>query len=300
MATYILYNSLAGNSTCKEKLKELEKHLSDKEHIQLSVTEIGGFAQFMKSLAAEDEVILCGGDGTINRFINDTADIEIRNTVLYYAAGSGNDFLHDLNMQDGAAPFPINDYIKSLPVITVNGKTSRFINAIGYGIDGYCCEVGDKLRASSPGKRVNYTPIAIKGALYGFAPRNATVIIDGTERHYKKVWLAPAMHGRFFGGGMMAAPAQDRCNADGTVSVVVGHDLTRLGILKMFPSIFTGKHVKYTKKVDIIQCHEATIRFDKPCALQIDGETVLNVSEYSVKSSGRVKQDSSVKDAVTV
>lgn len=300
MATYVIYNSLAGNSTCESKLAELEKHLQGREYTLRSAAEIGGYAKFMQELQAEDEIILCGGDGTLNRFVNETADIEINNPVLYYAAGSGNDFLHDLNKQDGAEPFPINEYIKSLPEVTVNGKTSRFINAIGYGIDGYCCEVGDKLRAKSPGKRVNYAPIAIKGAIYAFAPRNATVIIDGVEKQYKKVWFAPAMHGRFFGGGMMAAPSQDRLNSEGVFSVVVGHDLSRLGVLIVFPSLFTGKHVKYKKKLDITEAHEVTVRFDKPCALQIDGETVLGVTEYSVRSSARVRQDKAAKEAVTV
>lgn len=298
MATYVIYNSLAGNSTCESKLDELKKHLQGREYTMLSTADIEGYAQFMSGLQEDDEVILCGGDGTINRFVNDTADMEIRNTILYYAAGSGNDFLKDLDKPNGAAPFPINEYIKSLPIITVNGKRSRFINAIGYGIDGYCSEEGDKIRAKSPGKRVNYAPIAIKGALYGYIPRNATVIVDGVERHYTKVWLAPTMHGRFFGGGFMMAPAQDRMNAEGKVTVVVGHDISRPVVMRIFPTIFKGTHVRFKKQLDFIEGHEVTIRFDKPCALQIDGETVLAVTEYSVMSSGRVRELE--KEAATV
>ena len=30
--------------------------------------------------------------------------------------------------------------------------------------------------------------------------------------------------------------------------------------------------------------HEITVEFDRPCALQIDGETVLGVTSYTVKS----------------
>ena len=55
--------------------------------------------------------------------------------------------------------------------------TKYFINGIGYGIEGYCCEEGDKIRATSD-KPVNYTAIAIKGLLYKFKPRNATVTVD--------------------------------------------------------------------------------------------------------------------------
>ena len=38
------------------------------------------------------------------------------------------------------------------------------------------------------------------------------------------------------------------------------------------------------KKTDIVQSftgNEIRVRFSRPCAAQIDGETVLNVSEYT-------------------
>ena len=72
-------------------------------------------------------------------------------------------------------------YLKELPSVTVNGKESLFINGVGYGIDGYCCEIGDELRKKSD-KPVNYAGIAIKGLLFHFKPRNATVTADTTIR----------------------------------------------------------------------------------------------------------------------
>ena len=166
-----------------------------------------------------------------------------------------------------------------------------FFNGIGYGIDGYCCEVGDELRKKSNGKPVNYTSIAIKGLLYAFKPTDATVIVDGVEKRYKKVWIAPTMNGRFYGGGMIAAPDQRRNAPDGKFSVVVWHGSNKLKTLVVFPSIFKGEHVKHSECIDIIKADEVTVRFDKPCALQIDGETILNVTEYSAKSSARVKAE---------
>lgn len=166
-----------------------------------------------------------------------------------------------------------------------------FLNAIGFGIDGYCCEVGDELRKKSNGKPVNYTSIAIKGLLYAFKPTDATVIVDGVEKRYKKVWIAPTMNGRFYGGGMIAAPDQRRDAPDGKFSVVVWHGSNKLKTLVVFPSIFKGEHVKHSECIDIIKADEVTVRFDKPCALQIDGETILNVTEYSAKSSARVKAE---------
>ena len=69
-------------------------------------------------------------------------------------------------------PFLLNPFLANLPEVTVQGKTRRFINGIGFGIDGYCCEEGDLQREKSD-KRVNYTAIALKGLLYDFHPTTA-------------------------------------------------------------------------------------------------------------------------------
>jgi hypothetical protein len=37
--------------------------------------------------------------------------------------------------------------------------------------------------------------------------------------------------------------------------------------------------------VDIYEGKEITVKFDHPCALQIDGETILGVTEYTVRSA---------------
>lgn len=293
---HVLYNALAGNRSCGEQAQNLHSLYKGEEIVFRSMGQLN-YAEYLPSLDENDSVIICGGDGTLNRFVNDTRGIEIKNKILYYAAGSGNDFLHDLGKEKGEPPFPINDYIKNLPSVTVNGKESFFLNAVGFGIDGYCCEVGDKMREKQSGKPVNYTSIAIKGLLFAFKPANAEVVIDGVKKSYKKVWIAPAMNGRFYGGGMNAAPEQNRNCADGKLSLVVWHGSNKLKTLMIFPSIFKGEHIKHGECIDIIKADSATVKFSRPCALQIDGETVLGVTEYSVKSAALVKRE---KEAQTV
>ena len=287
---YVLYNPLAGNQTCEEQSKKLRELLRNDELTFQKITEVV-YAEFFSSLDEKDKVIICGGDGTLNHFVNCTKAIDIHNDILYYAAGSGNDFLHDLGKVKGEPPFKINQYLKDLPSVTVNGTERLFINAVGFGIDGYCCEVGDEMRKKASGKPVNYTSIAIKGLLYAYKPTSATVIIDGVEKRYNKVWIAPTMYGRFYGGGMNAAPSQRREDPDGKFTVVVWHSSGKLKTLMAFPSIFKGEHIRHTEYIDIVKADEVTVRFDRPCALQIDGETVLNVTEYSAKSSAKVKSE---------
>lgn len=280
--TYILYNPLSGKANASEEADILTVFQID-DCITKNITEITDYLAFFAQLSEHDTVILCGGDGTLNRFVNDIDRIEIKCEVMYYPIGTGNDFAHDLGYDANCNPFSIKEYIKDLPVAEVNGKKYRFLNNVGFGIDGYCCEVGDKLKAESD-KPVNYTSIAIKGLLFHFKPTGATVTVDGKQYTYEKVWIAPTMKGRFYGGGMMPTPSQDRTDPDGKVSLMVLHGSGKLKTLAVFPSIFKGKHIKHTEMVSIHTGHNIHVAFDRPTSLQIDGETFLGITEYSVKA----------------
>ena len=282
MRYYVLFNPLSANGNGKEKVNELATKLPDAELEYVDVTNLTSVRDWITELPSDETVILCGGDGTINRFVNDLRDVEIRQNILYYPCGSGNDFAREV--QGGKDFIELNDYIKNLPVATVNEKEYLFINGVGFGIDGYCCEVGDKIRAVTPNKKIDYTAIAIKGLLFHYKPTNATVIVDGETYEFKKVWIAPTMKGWYYGGGIMPAPAQDRNNADGTVSITIFHGTGRLKTLCIFPSLFKGAHTKHTDCIKIMSGKEVTVKFDEPRALQVDGETILGVSEYTVKA----------------
>ena len=56
-----------------------------------------------------------------------------------------------------------------------------------------------------------------------------------------------------------------------------------LKTLTVFPTIFKGEHVKHTEMFTIMSGYEFNVKFDRPTALQIDGETILGVTEYSVR-----------------
>ena len=285
---YFLYNPHAGNGKCKE---EVDMLLANYENAECrDVTAIDSMFDFFGGLEAEDIVILCGGDGTLNHFVNDIEGVEIKNDVYYYAIGSGNDFGRDLGKDRASAPdYKINDYIVNLPTVDVNGITRVFINGIGYGIDGYCCEAGDALRAKNEAehtnKPINYTSIAIKGLLFKYKPTNATITVDGVKHTYKKVWIAPTMNGRYYGGGMMPAPNQERLGEDKKLTVMVFHGTGKLKTLMIFPSLFKGEHVKHKEAVELITGREITVEFDRPAPLQIDGETVLGVTSYTASVS---------------
>jgi len=280
---YVLYNPLAGGGNCAEDAK-LVQFVLDDELEYYDMTRVTNYEALLSGLGKEDYIVLVGGDGTLNRFINDTAGLEILADILYFPSGTGNDFAHELGKEALSNPVSIKQYLQNLPSVQVKGKTYHFLNGIGFGIDGYCCQEGDKLR-KLPGKKVNYTAIAIKGLLFHFDARNAKVTVDGKQYEYKKVWIAPTMLGKYYGGGMIPTPGQDRMNPDKTLSLMVFYGGGRLRTLCAFPGIFKGTHIKHKDMIAIHTGHEITVEFDRPTPLQIDGETILGVTAFTAKSS---------------
>lgn len=282
--TNVLFNPYSDNSAGKQHAEKLSEILSGEELKFADITEISNICDYISQLPAEDKIVISGGDGTIHYLINQFNGKIPNRTLYYFASGCGNDFKKDVPATEDEPLIKINQYINNLPSVSIDGgKSMFFFNGIGFGIDGFCCEEADKIKKQST-KPVNYAAIAIKGILGAFSTRNAVVTVDGVKHEYKHVWLVPTMNGRYYGGGLNIAPNQNRLNSEKTVSTVIFHCKSKLKTLITFPKIFEGSHVKKTKIVEVITGHDIEVEFDRPTPLQVDGETYLNVTRYSVKA----------------
>ena len=250
------------------------------------ITEPDSFSRIAEAAADGRRIIICGGDGTLNRFANRLRDenFPVPDDLFYYATGSGNDFLKDIGARPGSEPVRLAPYLASLPTVTVGGEERLFITGVGFGIDGYCCEVGDRYRAEGR-KKTDYTAIALRGLFGDYSPRDAEITVDGKTCSYEGVWLAPIMNGRYFGGGMMPAPDQDRLDPEGMLTLMLFCGKGRLATLIKFPRLFRGTHTGL-RDCHIFKGHEITVKYAVPTALQVDGETVPGALECRCLSSG--------------
>ncbi len=295
----ILFNPLSASGSGEGLAHSLDRMLPDSDIHYQSLLDIPDKHAFLEALDPDITPVLTGGDGTLFRFINSLHGEVPARDILYYPAGSGNDFLNDLGKDGHTEPFLLNPYLKDLPCIHFNGQSLYFVNGVGYGIDGFVCEQVQRRRQA--GKKADYTVEAVKGLLYAYRRTRATVTVDGQTMSFRHVWMTPTMNGRFFGGGMMCAPAQDRSNKDHKVSLMVMRCASKLRTLILFPTIFKGNHIKARRIVSMYPGHNIHVRFDKPTALQIDGEVYAGVREYTVTTAvadGRLSSVSS--DAVNV
>ena len=276
----ILFNAKAdageGEENAKVAAKASEAKYGEAKFVNLIGLDV---QKYLKGVKEDEIVVLAGGDGTLNHFINDIGDAPIPNEIYLLPTGTGNDFLNDVkDAQDPETSLvPLHDYISNLPIVEVKDKKYRFINGIGFGIDGECCVKADELKAQGK-KNLDYGKITVNLLLFHFKAPNATVKVDGEEMKFKKTYIAAAMNGRCYGGGMLVAPEQKRNS--GLLSFVAIHGKGRIGTLMIFPKLFKGTHVQNKKNVTIKTGKVIEVTFDKPTGLQIDGEVVKDVTSY--------------------
>ena len=283
----ILYNPHSCGENGLKIAREIE-NLMNGNFTYHDLTKIDSLNDFIQCLPEDTSVILTGGDGSLNSFVN-SIDTDTKKEIYFYASGSGNDFARDIGFKKRTKPIVINDYIKNLPTAYINGKTYKFLNCVGSGMDGYCCGEVERLRALSK-KRGNYLYAAIKALIYAYKPCTSYVTVDGKEYTFENTWLVPTMNGRFFGGGFMAAPDQDRQNPNGTLSLVAMHSKNFFKIVTAFLLIMKGKHTIMKSMIHVIEGHEISVKLSHSATLQIDGETIPNVTEYTV-SSAKIKEN---------
>ena len=110
MNDHILYNPLAGGGSGRARAEKLAQSLPGGTAQLTDLTQLHDYGAFFASVPAGDRIFLTGGDGTLNRFLNDTADIPLPNELWYAPTGTGNDFWTDLGRKPGDAPYSLLDY----------------------------------------------------------------------------------------------------------------------------------------------------------------------------------------------
>lgn len=72
MATgYILYNKKAGDENSFQSVQNLRQIIQDELKL-IDVCDVTNYRTFLSGLEKDDYIIIAGGDGTLNRFINNT------------------------------------------------------------------------------------------------------------------------------------------------------------------------------------------------------------------------------------
>jgi diacylglycerol kinase family enzyme len=274
---YVLYNPMSNKGLSNKEVEKLVNQLSkEDEVVMVNILEIHGSERnFIAKVKPEEKVVICGGDGTVNRFLNTLMDFEYDCRLFVFQCGSGNDLAREYDKQK---MFEITDLAHRLPYAIINGqKKVVFINGIGMGFDAVVC--AKKEEAYKNGVKKGYTSIVME-TFKEYERYSVDLEIDGKDYHFDDVWCFVVNHGKYFGGGMKIAPKADRY--DGLLDFCIVHGLSKGKFLTLFPTIFLGTHIKHEDYVTYIQCKSVKVKQIGASILQADGEVSYDVNTLEV------------------
>jgi len=263
---WIILNPISGRGKSLKLLPKIEEYLNEQGvRYQVVFTEYRYHAEeLVKELKQRTDI----------KLINGLYPSEI--PLGYIPAGSGNDFAREMNIPKDpilAIKSILDENLRTIDIGKINGH--YFINVASMGFDGEVARIANNSKLKNILGSLIYVYGVVR-ALWGFKPSSLTVTIDDQEYFYKNVWIMAVANNRYYGGGMKICP--DAVNDDGKFDICIIKDLTRLRLLKLFPTIFSGKHLNYPEFVEVKKGKNILISTEKELTIQADGELLSNIN----------------------
>lgn len=278
-----IINPIAGGGRAKNLITLIEeKMLEENREYEIIQTTMPREAIYLAESSNINTVIAVGGDGTVN---------EVAKGIIkrgwgqlgIIPGGTGNDMCKSLGLSmdpNHAIETIFKGNIKEMDIGLANGRV--FLNISSVGFDAEVVRNTDKIKTHIKG-RVAYV-LGVLVTIFEYKARDTYLKIDNKEIHRKMLLLAVG-NGKYYGGGMKILP-----NAkidDGFLHICLVKNITSFKILFLFPSLFKGNHLKYTKYVEVHKAKVVKVKSPGEYILNIDGTLVLEDNEIEFKLSDK-------------
>lgn len=225
-------------------------------------------------------VIAVGGDGTAQLGVNLCVPNQLPLGLI--PAGSGNDQARELGIPRNSVSEAVEHLVNRLSnprrvdAMRVKTNTREFwsLGSISAGFDALCAQRANGLRWP---KGPNSYVAAMLLELPRFEPIEYHLDVDGEKRTLKAM-LCGVANVKNFGGGMKISPSSDI--TDGELEVFILHEVSRPKLLRIFPTVYSGKHVDYPE-VEIFKAKSVSISNDG-FPMTCDGE-LIGPAPFSVE-----------------
>ena len=270
----IVINPAAGKALFQQKLTLLQQRL----HIQ-NITfktfftpgqDIKGYLSlFFQEHQELNEVIVLGGDGTLNYAVNELAGENIIFSQI--SNGTGNDSiksLHGILDFDQQLEIALSGYIKAFDLGICNGQ--YFINGVGIGFDGMV--VQEMLRSGQKKKSHLAYLVTVLKTIARFREKKLQFTID--DRSYDQdVFLMTISNGRTFGGGFVINPHAK--TDDGLLDICLIDPISVVQRIRHLPKLKDGSHGKI-KEVQFFTAKKVAVQYAAELVAHLDGEFIGN------------------------
>lgn len=257
------------NSRSKKSLIELDKieQVLQEKKLPYKVlkTSKSKNANSLMNEVRGNELIVIGGDGTINEVINNYHGKEI----IYLAYGSGNDLARSIKFKKDVEIRRLLDSKKFIEydVGVVNDR--KFCS--GFDI-GFNADVIKRANGSRTKKYLGKHIYLLKGVIgiLMLKKYKAKISWDGGEIDTDKLYLLNAMIQPYEGGGIKFAPAAT--GQDGKLHVMIMENMSLVTFIYNYVCLLLKKYNKL-RKVKQIATDKLTITTNQKY-FQIDGELI--------------------------
>lgn len=222
----------------------------------------------INSLNNETEVILdkyknskniiyaVGGDGMINRVLNNI--VNSKNILSIIPYGTGNDLYKYMKEK-------INKEFNKIDIVKINDR--YFINTACFGIDADVANNKDLIKSKLIPKKQRYNISVINSY---FRYKNRELEIDINNEKLDGLYTTVAVcNGKYYGNGFIIAPLSEI--NDGLLDIYIAENLSKIRMLNLILKLKKGKHETspYIRK---IRTKKINIKSKDKIKCNIDGE----------------------------
>ena len=217
-------------------------------------------------------LLVVGGDGMVHLGANLCGGTQVPLGII--AAGTGNDsaMAMGLPLTDPAEATRVALSALANPqridLIAGSASLGAFyaFGTVSAGFDALVNARANQMRWPKGQRRYE---VAMVLELLKFKGIHYRAVIDGVERKISAMLCAVA-NAPSFGGGMLIAPHADL--RDGKLDLFIVHKITRATLLKIFPTVYKGKHVTHPA-VEFVEAQTVVLDAGN-MAVYADGEYV--------------------------
>ena len=277
----IIFNPHAGSGRAMNYLPLIESYVQAQEINAeiIHTTHIGHAQELINNtdLSNYDGVVAAGGDGTLFELVNGLMSHAPENRIPFgvIPVGTGNAFSRELGLQP-------TDWQPGIDIITkqqtqaidigraqTDQENFYFINIIGMG---FVVDAGrTTLKIKKLGKSAYTLATLWETAKLKKHPIKLTMInANGQpESIDEELVFVEVANSRYTGTSFLIAP--EAKIDDGLLDVIILKKISRLKILRLFPTIYSGKHINYPE-IETRKVKSITIETQRPMPLMPDGE----------------------------
>ncbi len=226
-----------------------------------------------------DALVVVGGDGTIAGALEAAAGSRVPVGIM--PAGTGNDHARALSIPigdtDAAADVVAAGHSRTMDLarLTAGGRSMVFGTVAAVGLDAAVTERAVAMRW--PRGQARY-PLAAIAEIARLTPRRVHLTVDG-EHHELDAILVAVGNTPSYGGGMRICP--EASVDDGLLDVTVVEHTSRSRLLRLFPTIYRGTHVRH-RGVHTFRGARVTVESTVGLPASADGE-VFGVTPVTVE-----------------